>query len=114
MAATVPGVFPAVLNRLNTLPASYATDGDEIKHSRIYVAPPDHHLLLGEKHMRITRGPKENRFRPAIDPLFRSAALSYGQRVVGVVLSGGLDDGTRFIVTLFFTKTAQCDTISQR
>jgi two-component system, chemotaxis family, protein-glutamate methylesterase/glutaminase len=94
MAADAPGVLPAVLNRLDTLPASYAAQGEDIRHRRIYVAPPDHHLILEKKHVKVSKGPKENRFRPAIDPLFRSAALSYGQRVIGVILSGGLDDGS--------------------
>ncbi len=60
---------------------------------RIYIAPPDHHLLVENGRLRVTKGPKENRFRPAIDPLFRSAAFEFGPRVIGVILSGALDDG---------------------
>ncbi|MDC0668383.1 chemotaxis protein CheB [Nannocystis sp. ncelm1] len=65
-----------------------------IERGWIYCARPDHHLLLKRAYIRVTRGPKENGFRPAIDPMFRSAAEMYGPRVIGVVLSGGLNDGT--------------------
>ena len=87
--------LPEILARSGALPAMHAQDGRGIERGRIYVAPPDHHLLLeaGER-MRVARGPYHNRHRPAVDPLFTSAALAYGPRVVGVVLSGTLDDGT--------------------
>jgi two-component system chemotaxis response regulator CheB len=94
------GILPAVLNKLGTLPAVNAQDGEPITMGRIYVAPPDRHLLVEEDHMRITKGPKENRFRPAVDPLFRSAAYTFGSRVIGVVLSGALDDGTSGLWTI--------------
>ena len=87
-------VLPYVLDRAGPLPAAHARDGEPIAHGRISVAPPDRHLLLENGHVRLTRGPKENHFRPAIDPLFRSAAVTYGPRVIGVVLSGLLNDGT--------------------
>jgi two-component system chemotaxis response regulator CheB len=76
------------------LPAAWAADGEPIEASRIYVAPPDRHLLVGPGRVRLSRGPAENRTRPAADPLFRSAARAYGPRVTGVVLSGMLGDGT--------------------
>ena len=91
--ASSPGLLPEIFNYRSALPAAHARDGEPIIPGRIYVAPPDHHLLLEPGRVRISRGPKENRFRPAVDPLFRSAALAYGPRVVGVILSGWLDDG---------------------
>lgn len=87
------GLLSQVLDLAHTLPAADAVDGEAIAPGRIYVAPPDHHLLLEPGRVRVTKGPKEHRFRPAVDPLFRSAAVAYGPRVVGVVLSGALDDG---------------------
>ena len=90
----VKTVLPAVLNRAGSLPAAVPEDGDPIKPGRIYVAPNDHHMLLERGYVRVTKGPKENRFRPAVDPLFRSAAYIYGPRTIGVVLTGALDDGT--------------------
>lgn len=94
MSPNLRGILPEVLNKLNTIKASHAYDHELIETNHIYVAPPDHHLLIEEGRMRVTHGPKENRFRPALDPLFRSAAYAYGKRVIGVILSGGLDDGT--------------------
>jgi two-component system chemotaxis response regulator CheB len=90
----VRSVLPQVLTRAGPLPAVNPQDGDRIEPGRIYVAPNDHHMLLEKGYIRVTRGPKENRFRPAVDPLFRSAAYLYGPRAVGVVLTGALDDGT--------------------
>lgn len=88
-----PGVLAQILDRASPLPARVAANRERFRPGHVYVAPPDHHLLLEPGMMRLTRGPKENRFRPAIDPLFRSAAQVYGPRVVGVILTGGLDDG---------------------
>ena len=100
MSPDIRGVLPQVLNRQETLHAAHAYDGEQILPSRIYVAPPDRHLLIEQNRVRVTRGPKENRFRPAVDPLFRSAAYAYGSRVIGVVLSGALDDGTAGLWTI--------------
>jgi two-component system, chemotaxis family, protein-glutamate methylesterase/glutaminase len=88
------GLFADILERNGTWNVGYATDLEEIRHGRVYVAPPDRHLLIKRDRVRVTPGPKENRFRPAVDPLFRTAARAYGARVIGIVLSGGLDDGT--------------------
>ncbi|MBW4419962.1 MAG: chemotaxis protein CheB [Myxacorys californica WJT36-NPBG1] len=87
-------MLPQILNRCCTLPAMHANDGDLIELGRIYIAPPDYHLLLGNSHIRLDRGPRENGHRPAVDTMFRSAARSYGPRTIGVILSGMLDDGT--------------------
>jgi two-component system chemotaxis response regulator CheB len=100
MSPDIRGVLPQVLNRLDTLHAAHAYDGEAIETGRIYVAPPDRHLLIERGRVRVTRGPKENRFRPAVDPLFRSAAYTYGARVIGAVLSGALDDGTAGLWTV--------------
>lgn len=86
--------LPHLLAGAGQLKATHAIDGERFKTGHIYVAPPDHHLILEDGQIILSNGPKENRVRPAIDPLFRSAALAFRQRVVGVVLSGHLDDGT--------------------
>lgn len=83
-----------ILTRSGPVPARLASDGQPIVPGHIHVAPPDFHLLLEAGVMRVLRGPRENRHRPAVDPLFRSAGWLYGPRVVGVLLSGNLDDGT--------------------
>ena len=83
-----------VLGRHANLAVAGACDGDPVTPGRISVAPTDHHLMLSDGRVRVVRWPRENGHRPAIDVLFRSAASSYGPRVVGVLLSGLLDDGT--------------------
>ena len=87
-------LLPDVLSRSGKIPAHHGLDGEPIRHGRIYVAPPDHHLVLEADRVRITKGPKENRSRPGVDTLFRSAAYVFGPRVIGIVLTGMLDDGT--------------------
>jgi two-component system chemotaxis response regulator CheB len=94
IAPEAVSVLPAILSRAGPLPAAHADNGQAIEPGHIYVAPPDHHLLVEPWHIRLTRGPKENRFRPAVDVLCRSAAYAYGPRAVGVILTGSLDDGT--------------------
>ena len=87
-------VLPAILNRHSAIKAIHPEDGVPVEHGRIYVAPANRHLLLEDGRVRVSTGPRQNGHRPAIDPLFRSAAWTYGPRVVGVILSGALDDGT--------------------
>lgn len=101
-------VLPDILNRCikkynknqSLLKAMHPQDGAEIQHNCIYVAPPDRHLLIKKGQINLARGPRENSHRPAVDPLFRAAARTYGQRVVGVVLSGTLDDGTAGLLAI--------------
>ena len=87
-------VLPTILGRVCPMPVKHAQDDEPLLPGHVYVAPPDHHLLVDDYRMRLTRGPKENHCRPAIDPLFRSGALAAGVDAVGVVLTGMLDDGT--------------------
>lgn len=87
-------MLPAILSRAGRLPATHAQDGEPIESGRIYVAPPDRHLLVDEGVLRLSQEPRENGHRPAVDPLFRTASLFFGSRTVGVVLSGTQDDGT--------------------
>jgi two-component system chemotaxis response regulator CheB len=87
-------LLPQIIQRRCELEVHHAHDGERIQAGHIYTAPPDHHLLVEESRVRVVHGPKENGFRPAVDPLFRSASAAYGARVIGLVLSGALDDGT--------------------
>ena len=95
-----PSALPEILTRSGPLDAVHPEDGDPIRPGRIYIAAPDHHLLVEEGRVAVKRGPKENRHRPAVDALFRSAAFVCGPRVVGVVLTGALDDGTSGLWTV--------------
>ena len=89
-----PGLLAHILNHVGRLHATAVRTAERIESGNVYVACPDHHLIVEPGVVRATKGPKENRFRPAVDPLFRSAAQTYGPRVVGVVLTGALDDGS--------------------
>ena len=91
--AEAESFLPHILARAGRLPAAHARDGELLETGRIYVAPPDRHVLVHNSALRVVRGPKENRHRPAIDVLFRSAAMSGGERVLGVLLTGADDDG---------------------
>lgn len=95
-----PSMLPTILSRSGKLPALHPTDGTKFEHGHIYIAPPDHHMLLEQGQIRMIRGPKENRHRPAVDVLFRSAASIYGPRVIGIVLTGALDDGTAGLLAI--------------
>lgn len=86
--------MPAILGRAGLLPAMHPEDRRPIRPGEIYVAPPDHHLVVEHGLVRLSHGPSENGYRPAVDVLFRTGAQVYGPRVVGVVLTGNLDDGT--------------------
>ena len=89
-----PSILARILNSVSALPVSTAAEEQRFTPGQVYAPPPDHHLLLGHDHLHVRRGPRENGARPAIDPLFRSAAAYCTTRVIGVVLTGLLDDGT--------------------
>lgn len=89
----VPSLLPDILARESRLEVAHAINAEKIRHTKIYVAPPNHHLLIEDGRVKLVHGPKENLHRPSIDALFRSAARWAGPRVIGVVLTGARDDG---------------------
>lgn len=89
-----PYLLPGIIRRTASLSVGHGIDGEQVRKGHVYVAAPDHHLQVDGTKIRLSRGPRENFHRPSIDALFRSAAECYGPRVVGVVLTGNLDDGT--------------------
>lgn len=86
-------VLPTLMSQWGPLPASHPANGEQISNGKIYIAPPNLHMRVSQGRLTLDEGAAENFARPAADPLFRSAALTYGRRVIGVVLSGDLDDG---------------------
>jgi two-component system chemotaxis response regulator CheB len=93
-------MLPEILSRAGRLPALHPADGTPLQYGRVYVAPPDNHLVVEHGLARVVHTASENGVRPAVDPLFRSAARAYGTRVLGVILTGALDDGTAGTVAI--------------
>jgi two-component system, chemotaxis family, protein-glutamate methylesterase/glutaminase len=101
IAPSSPGYLPEMLSRAGRLPCAHPCQGERLQKGHVYIAPPDWHMLVGRRGIiHLTRGPKENQARPAVDPLFRSAALAYGHNVIGVILTGNLDDGTSGLLAI--------------
>jgi two-component system chemotaxis response regulator CheB len=98
--ATARSLLPEVLGRSGPLPASHAVDGEALRQGHIYIAPPNYQLVVGHGQLDVLQSPRENGHRPAIDPLFRSAARTYGPMVTGVLLSGADDDGTEGLLII--------------
>jgi two-component system chemotaxis response regulator CheB len=95
VAPSGSSALAGILDRAGRLPAASVVDGERLGHGRIYVAPPDHHVIVEATRLRLDDGPRYRGHRPAVDPLFTSAADVHGPRVCAVVLSGSLDDGSR-------------------
>jgi two-component system, chemotaxis family, protein-glutamate methylesterase/glutaminase len=93
-------VLPAIITRAGNLLATHPKDGDHFERGHIYIAPPNHHLIIKPHHIKLTQGPKENGHRPSVDVLFRTAARVYRNRVIALVLSGALDDGSAGILKI--------------
>ncbi|MGY8527541.1 chemotaxis protein CheB [Paracidovorax citrulli] len=93
-------ILPDILAPHSSLPVRHGTDGEAVLPGTIYIAPPDRHMLVRDNRIQLSRGPKENFTRPAADPLFRSVAIEYGKRVIGIVLTGELDDGSSGLVAI--------------
>jgi two-component system chemotaxis response regulator CheB len=98
--AVATSTLPRILARAGPLPAQHARHGMRLERGCIYVAPPGFHLLVAPERLLLSLGPRQNGLRPAVDPLFRTAARAYGPRAIGVVLSGTLDDGTHGLIAI--------------
>lgn len=89
------------LNKIGKLKCVHAKQGEHIQYGHVYLAPSDHHLMIEKNgHLMVSKGAQENRSRPAIDPLFRSAAACFGNRTIGILLTGYLDDGTSGLIAI--------------
>ncbi|MEX2472015.1 MAG: chemotaxis protein CheB, partial [Gemmatimonadota bacterium] len=95
-----PSLLPKVLNQHANLKCEEPKDGDAFKAGHAYVAPPDHHMVVRQGLLRLERGPKHHHSRPAIDPMFQSVAVEYGDRVIGVLLTGNLSDGVAGLIAI--------------
>jgi two-component system chemotaxis response regulator CheB len=100
VSASGRGALPSMLERAGALSSVHARDGEPLTPGRLVVAVPDHHLLVAGASVRVTHGPREHHHRPSIDKLFRSAVAARGPRVIGVLLSGALDDGVAGLAAL--------------
>lgn len=95
-----PSTLPKILGRVTKMAVGHAQNGEKMESGHVYIAPPDYHLLVRDGSLTLDHGPRENHTRPAIDPLFRSAARAYGNGVIGIVLSGTLSDGTTGLMAI--------------